>query len=174
MGTPTARFVMFVWLAAGLGMGCSTPGPRGQATPMATATPVREFSAIQQDEIERLQVTPLCGFSSDLAPLLGDRLSSQAGSYVPLLQQSSPDNVLIGFLGGVPPAQLDLRTSESLLVQGRLRTFEDEELVKKLEDKLLGKLFRRNGKAVWLEMTSDPWNLPTPSPTPTPRSGEPS
>lgn len=125
------------------------------------------------DQVDNLEATPLSGFSTDLTPLLEQKLAGGPGAYVPLLQTTAPDLVLLAFVPKLTAKELDGRPSQSLRFQGKLRTWEDAELAKKVEEKLVGKLYRKDGKILWLELSHDPWpESARPKSTPSPKSGD--
>lgn len=142
--------------------GCSNPAPpapTGSPSVSASPTAATNFSDIQGQSVEGIKGTPLTGgTSATLEPVIGTKLASNPGAYFPLLQVDAPDQVLLVFVPGVTPAELDKRPSANLTVSGTLKPIEDAALANTIGTKISGgKLFQKDGKPVYLEASSDPW-----------------
>lgn len=112
-------------------------------------------------------MAPFGGMSKDLSALVGTKLESGKGAYVPLMEPSSGNQVIIAFLSGADAAEVDARNSGPMKVSGELKTIDDAALAKTLEGKLGGSLFQQDGKPVYLLLDGDPW--PTGAATPAPK-----
>lgn len=138
--------------------GCSQPAPPAVSGTPVAATPVtQDFSTLKGKAVKDLAVAPFGGMSKDLSALIGTKLESGKGTYVPLMEPSSGNKVIIAFLSGADAAEVDARTSGPLKVSGQFKSIEDAALAKSLEGKLGGSLFQQDGKPVYLVLESDPW-----------------
>lgn len=151
--------------------GCSQPAPPAVSGSPVAATPVtQDFSSVKDKTVKELAVAPFGGMSKDLSALVGTKLESGKGAYVPMMEPSSGNKVILAFLPGADAVEVDARTAAQLKVSGQLKPIEDAALVKSLEGKLGGTLFQQDGKPVYLLLDSDPWpvGVATPAPKGTP------
>lgn len=148
-----------------LGCGQTPPGPSSSASPRPVSTPAvaanEKFSDIQGEQVTGLSVAPFSGHSVALNKLTEGKLGS--GALVPLMESKNPENVLLGLVPGAKPEELDARNAtQQLVVSGVLKPIEDDALVAAIEKEITGKLWRREGKAFYVELAQDPWPAATP------------
>ena len=148
--------------------GCSQPAPpAASGTPVASASPVtQDFSSIKDKSVKDFSMAPFGGMSKDLSVLIGSKLESGKGAYVPFMEPSSGNKVIIAFIPGADATEVDARTASQMKVSGQLKPIEDAALVKSVEGKLGGSLFQQDGKPVYLLLANDPWPPAGAAPTP--------
>lgn len=147
--------------------GCSQPAPPAASGTPVAATPVsQDFTSLKDKSVKDFAVAPFGGMSKDLSNLVGTKLESGKGAYVPMMEPSSGNKFVIAFIPGADPGEIDGRTASQLKVSGQLKPIEDAALVKSLEGKLGGSLFQQDGKPVYLLLASDPWPSAGAAPTP--------
>ena len=149
--------------------GCSQPAsPGASGTPAAVATPAnQDFSALTDKTVKDFPVAPFGGMSKDLAGILGTKLESDKGAFVPMLDTKSGSKFVLAFIPGADPTEVDGRQPSQMKVSGQLKPIEDAGLAKTLEGKLGGSLLQLAGKPVYLVVDQDPW--PAGGATPTPK-----
>lgn len=153
-------------------MGCSQPAaPAASSTPSPVAgSPAQtDFGQLAGDKVENLKGTPLGGTATAVTGLVGSKLNTPDGAFVPLLQTDKPEQVMLAFVPGATAAQLDAATGPVSL-SGELKPMEAAGLAEQVEAKLTGKLQRRDGKAVYLVCNSNPF-ASTPGSSATPPAG---
>lgn len=141
--------------------GCSNsapPAPSGTSSVSASPTASTNFSDIKGQSVEGIKGTPFGGQSAALGPVIGTKLAAAKGAYFPLLQVDAPEQMLLVFVPGASPEELDKRASANLVVSGTLKPIEDAALTSAIESKMSGaKLFQKDGKPMYLEASGDPW-----------------
>ncbi|MBS2035009.1 hypothetical protein JST97_08470 [bacterium] len=151
--------------------GCTQPAPPAASGTPATATPPvsQDFSGIKDKSIKDLTVAPFGGMSAELAGLVGTKLESEKGAYVPMMEASSGNKFVLAFIPGLDPAEADKRAGGQLKISGQLKPIEDAALAKSLEGKLGGSLFQFDGKPVYAVLNGDPFPSAGAASTPTPK-----
>lgn len=138
--------------------GCTQPAPPAASGTPVAATPVsQDFSGIKDKSVKDFAVAPFGGMSAELSGIVGAKLESGKGAYVPMMEASSGNKVLLAFIPGLEPAEADKRAgSGQLKISGQLKPIEDAGLAKAVEGKLGGSLFQFEGKPVYVVLTEDP------------------